>query len=132
MENQYFIRNILNEHMKEMFIELQDIAQEEKRGWQSFHPMFHHAVVLCKGNSSWSPVGYLMWSEDDSLIIRQIWVSSENRREGAGSFLIDEWLKMFNPENEKQLILESPETSLKNLFNKKGYTLNKNNVVSFS
>jgi GNAT superfamily N-acetyltransferase len=98
-------------------------AMAENRMWKRYEGKYYKAWLLCDGDSGgWHPVGYLMWTGKRKLVIlNQLWISEKYRRQGAGSFLLQEWYNQITAKRHREMYIESPSREMILLMLKIGY-----------
>lgn len=131
MDNEYFIQEVELPIHRRWFKELQGKALEENPYWYKFDSNENKRIILCKRMmGGYRPIGYLMWIGKRSMIIlKQIWIDNEFRRQGAGSYLFKTWHQNITAKRERKLWIDNINRPIMWLMVKIGYVTMENDKV---
>jgi hypothetical protein len=92
-----------------------------RESWGLFRPLNSHdftVYMLYKGEK---PVGYAAWNlwKDGKPVLRQLYITPEERRRGYGCFLLQESWRLFKA--GEAFLVESPSHATLNMLVKLGY-----------
>jgi len=99
---------------------LQVLAKQEQSGFLFGEQSEHEAGLLLRGSDNRRCVGYLIWTEEDAAIVRQIFVRLEERRQGLAAAALQFWVERFGGLSQR-FGVESPNEKTLGLLVKLGY-----------
>ena len=99
---------------------LQVLAKQEDHRFKFGEPSEFHSV-LCLDSSRRSYIGFLIWTEDGTAVLRQIFVVKGKRRKGYASAMVSYWVENFANKVADRFGIEEPNESAIKLHAKLGH-----------
>lgn len=74
-------------------------------------------------------LGYITWTKNKHLVLRQIYVTEKERKKGYGTEMIKYWIETIA--KEQKFVVESPEDNLDRILIKLGYAEKKGKIIRY-
>ncbi len=99
---------------------LQVLAMQDDHRFK-FGDLDEHCSALCFDNKKRKYIGFLIWSENKTAILRQLFVVKDERRKGRASSMVTFWVEHYAKAKSDKFGIEGPNEAALKLHAKLGH-----------